>query len=88
MVALLISGISCPLALGQFMAADLTTHEQVEHLFSNFSWTSVVDAPPGTPVNVEQMEKVQHWATPNSNIFLTLTIYFLSTVSSCEVNRC
>ncbi|CAG0896249.1 unnamed protein product [Darwinula stevensoni] len=78
-VALLISGISCPLALGQFMASDLTTHEQVEHLFSNFSWASVADAPPGTPVNVEQAEKIHHWATPHSNIFLTLTVYFLST---------
>merc|ERR1719309_1361276 len=40
LVSLLISALSFPGGPGMFQAADITTHEQIEHLFSNYTWTS------------------------------------------------
>ena len=79
MVALAISSLTCPLGLGQFMAADLTTHDQVVQLFSNFTWT-------GPHHSVAELEVIRHWNTPHSNIFITLTIYIVATVSKIAVS--
>ena len=38
-VVLIISTITFPPWLGQYMAADLTSKEQINSLFSNFPWT-------------------------------------------------
>ncbi|CAG0904096.1 unnamed protein product, partial [Cyprideis torosa] len=72
LVALFISGITSPLALGQFMASDQTNHDQLTTMFGNFTWTS-------SDLNSQQSAAVRHWDTAGSRIFLNLTIYVIAT---------
>lgn len=65
MVALLASTVSFPLGLGQYMAGDLNTHEQVVGLFSNFTWTK-------TDLTVEEADVLHHWTTRNTDVFVSL----------------
>ncbi|XP_058806670.1 chloride channel protein 2 isoform X2 [Phymastichus coffea] len=64
-VSLLVSSVSFPLGLGQFMAGDLNTHDQVHGLFTNFSWTK-------DNLNVEERNIVKHWSTEHTDIFTGL----------------
>ncbi|XP_020278443.1 chloride channel protein 2 isoform X4 [Pseudomyrmex gracilis] len=61
-VSLLVSSVSFPLGLGQFMAGDLNTHDQVYGLFTNFTWTR-------ENLGAEEMNIVKHWATPYTDVF-------------------
>lgn len=72
-LALLVSSISYPLGTGQFIAGELSTHEQVSQLFSNFTWTK-------TDLTVEQATIVTNWTTSISDVFINLTAYALFTV--------
>lgn len=76
-----VAAISYPNGSGAFIAGELSTHEQVEHLFSNFSWTSET-------LNVQQAEIVKFWTNPNTGeVFSVFVFYLLYTVSlllSCE----
>nr|XP_022908827.1 chloride channel protein 2 [Onthophagus taurus] len=72
LVALLISTVSFPLGLGQFIAGDLTTHEQVLNLFSNFTWTN-------SNLTVEQQAVLNHWITPYTGVFINLAGFVLFT---------
>jgi chloride channel 2 len=74
-LALIISSISFPLFTGQFIAGNLSTHEQVTQLFTNFTWT-VED------LTVEQSAIVANWVTPYTYVFVNLVIYILFTVST------
>ncbi|XP_067615142.1 chloride channel protein 2 isoform X3 [Eurosta solidaginis] len=79
-LALLVSSLSFPLGPGQFIAGELSTHEQVTQLFSNFTWSR-------DDLTVEQAAIVTHWVTSYTNIFINLSIYivftfFLSIVAS------
>ncbi|KAG9429369.1 chloride channel protein 2 isoform X2 [Apis mellifera carnica] len=64
-VSLLVSSVSFPLGLGQFMAGDLNTHDQVYGLFTNFTWTK-------QELGVEEMNIVKHWSTVYTDVFIGL----------------
>lgn len=69
------STISYPLGTGQFIAGELSTHEQVSQLFSNFTWTKY-------DLTVEEAAIVSNWTTIFTDVFVNLTAYTLFTVSS------
>ncbi|XP_018803344.1 PREDICTED: chloride channel protein 2 isoform X7 [Bactrocera latifrons] len=71
-LALLVSTLSFPLGPGQFIAGELSTHEQVTQLFSNFTWSR-------DDLTVEQAAIVTHWVTSYTNIFINLSIYIVFT---------
>ncbi|XP_034937991.1 chloride channel protein 2 isoform X2 [Chelonus insularis] len=71
-VSLLVASVSFPLGLGQFMAGELNTHNQVHGLFTNFTWTK-------QRLSVEEMSVVKHWTTPYSDVFVGLFGYVLFT---------
>ncbi|KAH8383519.1 hypothetical protein KR009_009071 [Drosophila setifemur] len=71
-LALLVSSISFPLGTGQFLAGELSTHEQVTQLFSNFTWSR-------DDLTVEQAAVVTHWMTAYTSVFGNLVIYTLFT---------
>lgn len=67
-VSLIVASVSFPLGFGQFMAGDLTTHEQVLGLFVNFTWTK-------PELTVGEMNVVKHWSTIYTNVFTGLLTY-------------
>ncbi|EZA49145.1 hypothetical protein DMN91_005253 [Ooceraea biroi] len=71
-VSLVVSSVSFPLVLGQFMAGDLNTHDQVYGLFTNFTWTK-------ENLGVEEMNIVKHWSTPYTDVFSGLLSFVLVT---------
>ncbi|XP_055299959.1 chloride channel protein 2 isoform X4 [Sitodiplosis mosellana] len=71
-VALIVSSISYPLGTGRFIAGELSTHEQVHELFTNFTWTA-------DELTVEQATIVNHWSTEYTDIFFHLSSYLLFT---------
>ncbi|XP_070152551.1 chloride channel protein 2 isoform X1 [Polyergus mexicanus] len=71
-VSLLVSSVSFPLGLGQFMAGDQNTHDQVYGLFTNFTWTQ-------ENLGVEEMNIVKHWSTPYTDVFSGLLSFVLVT---------
>ncbi|XP_032289447.1 chloride channel protein 2 isoform X5 [Drosophila virilis] len=71
-LALLVSSISFPLGTGQFLAGELSTHEQVTQLFSNFSWSR-------EDLTVEQAAVVTHWMTSYTSVFANLVIFTIFT---------
>ncbi|XP_074107316.1 chloride channel protein 2 isoform X1 [Cotesia typhae] len=71
-VSLMVASVSFPMGLGQFMAGELNTHNQVQGLFTNFTWTK-------SGLSVEEMSVVQHWSTPYSDVFVGLFAYALFT---------
>ncbi|XP_029175926.1 chloride channel protein 2 isoform X3 [Nylanderia fulva] len=71
-VSLLVSSVSFPLGLGQFMAGDQNTHDQVHGLFTNFTWTR-------ENLSVEEMSIVKHWSTPYTDVFSGLLSFVLVT---------
>ncbi|XP_046673278.1 chloride channel protein 2 isoform X1 [Homalodisca vitripennis] len=71
-VALLASTVSFPLGLGQYMAGDLNTHDQVAGLFSNFTWTKGY-------ISVEESDILRHWTTKNTDVFVSLCGFMLYT---------
>lgn len=73
MLSLMIATLLYPLGTGKYIAGELNTHEQIQHLFTNFTWTS-------NDFNVEQTEIVNHWRTEYTSIFFHLTAYFLYSV--------
>ncbi|XP_043199053.1 chloride channel protein 2-like [Amphibalanus amphitrite] len=78
LVALLISSTTFPLGLGQFLAADQTTHDQVLELFANFTWSS-------SDLTVDEAEAVNHWTNPYTSFYANLCIYILVTFGMCVV---
>ncbi|XP_032593473.1 chloride channel protein 2 isoform X3 [Drosophila grimshawi] len=71
-LALLVSSISFPLGTGQFLAGELSTHEQVTQLFSNFTWSR-------EDLTVEQAAVVTHWMTNYTSVFCNLVIFTIFT---------
>ncbi|XP_074040504.1 chloride channel protein 2 isoform X2 [Leptinotarsa decemlineata] len=67
-VILLISTVTWPPGIGQFMAAEVANGPQVIDLFSNFTWTK-------ENLTVLQQEVVSHWTTDRTGIFADLAIY-------------
>lgn len=71
---MIVSSLSYPLGTGQFIAGELSTHEQVHQLFSNFTWTK-------EDLTVEQATIVTNWSTNYTDIFFHLGSFLLFTVS-------
>lgn len=74
-VALMVASVTYPLGTGQYIAGELSTHEQVHELFTNFTWTA-------SNLTVEQATIVNHWRT-NQNpdlVFAHLAAFLLYTV--------
>jgi hypothetical protein len=76
LVSLFIASIYFPLGLGQFMASTLTTQQQVISLFSNFTWSR-------DDLSVEQEDMIAQWRNQHTNIFVSLGIFSVITVSFC-----
>merc|ERR1719397_449718 len=75
LVSSFISAVTFPPGLGVFQAADVTTHKQIETLFSNFTW-----AKDESDMSVEEWDHVKHWRDPyTGSIFVNLSIYVIST---------
>merc|ERR1719369_160574 len=75
LVSALISAVTFPSGPGLFQAADVTTHKQIETLFSNFTWAKDVDQ-----MSVEEYDHIKHWKDPfTQSIFVNLAVYILST---------
>ncbi|XP_055916788.1 chloride channel protein 2 [Eupeodes corollae] len=70
LIALMVSTVSFPLGTGQYIAGELSTHQQVTELFSNFTWSR-------DDLTVEQAAIVQNWITPHTNVFINLLCYVL-----------
>ncbi|XP_062560788.1 chloride channel protein 2-like isoform X3 [Armigeres subalbatus] len=71
-VSLIVATLSFPLGFGQFIAGELSTHEQVHQLFSNFTWSR-------NELTVEQAAVVSNWQTASTNVFINLIVYLLFT---------
>ncbi|XP_050299927.1 chloride channel protein 2-like isoform X2 [Anthonomus grandis grandis] len=67
-VVLVISTVTWPPGIGQFMASSLTPRDQVVHLFSNFSWTQ------GNHT-VAQQQVINSWTTKWSGIYTNLVVF-------------
>lgn len=65
---------SFPLGPGQYSAGELTTHEQVTSLFSNFTWTN-------TNLTAHENEILKHWQTSHTGVYVNLMCFCLYTVS-------
>lgn len=57
------------------MAGDLTTHDQVSSLFSNFTWTK-------SNLTVEEQDVIEHWVTPYSGVYVSLGGFIVFTVNN------
>lgn len=73
-ISFMITAITFPPFLGQFQAADVSTHDQVHILFSNYTWSKNPDE-----MSVDEWDHIKHWLTPYTGIFMNLIIYILST---------
>lgn len=71
----MVSTVTFPSGTGQFLAGDLSTHDQVSALFSNFTWTL-------SNSSVAEQAVLNHWTTEWTNVYVTLTCYALFTVST------
>ncbi|XP_072945808.1 chloride channel protein 2 [Epargyreus clarus] len=69
-MTLAVMSILFPPGIGKYMAADLGNQEQVLSMFANFTWNDELTA--------EQAAVVDHWRTPEVNLFGCLIIYFFS----------
>ncbi|XP_066251883.1 chloride channel protein 2-like [Euwallacea similis] len=67
-VVLIISTVTWPPGIGQFIASDLTPKEQVVTLFSNFTWTQ------GNHTEAQQ-KYLSHWTTKWSGIYTNLVLF-------------
>ena len=70
-----VSTLAFPPWSGQLIAGELSTHEQIENLFSNYSWTQSMEE-----VSDGEWAKIRHWVIPGtstSSVFATLTCYIL-----------
>ncbi|XP_030756628.1 chloride channel protein 2 isoform X2 [Sitophilus oryzae] len=77
-IALLVSTFTFPLGTGQFVAGDLTTHNQVVALFSNFTWSKANHTPIEEGI-------IKHWKTDYTGVILNLIIYNIFTFLSSIV---
>ncbi|XP_022110153.1 chloride channel protein 2-like isoform X1 [Acanthaster planci] len=68
-VSLVISSITFPLGLGQFMAGELTQKQQIDELFSN---TTLGNDPTAT---IDEENKFKPWHRPN--VFVTLGVFIV-----------
>ncbi|XP_066974024.1 chloride channel protein 2-like isoform X4 [Macrobrachium rosenbergii] len=78
LTTLILLTIQFPGALGQFIAAHLSTHHQVVDLFSNVTWTK-------EELSVQEFEIVENWRTPWTGVFVNLIVYITFTFCATVV---
>ncbi|KAG5672631.1 hypothetical protein PVAND_002745 [Polypedilum vanderplanki] len=69
-LALMVATLSYPNGLGRYIAGELSTHEQVSNLFTNFTWSE-------PNLNVEQSAIVRYWTNPYTNEIFSILIFYL-----------
>uniref|UniRef100_A0AAR5Q0Q1 Chloride channel protein n=1 Tax=Dendroctonus ponderosae TaxID=77166 RepID=A0AAR5Q0Q1_DENPD len=67
-VILIISTVTWPPGIGQFIASDLIPKDQVVQLFSDFTWTQANHT-------LEQQEVLKHWTTRWTGIYANLVLF-------------
>ena len=72
-MAVFIGSMLFPLGFGRFLATTLTNKQQIGALFANFTWMS-------NDLTVEQADLLSHWNAEDTNLFVSLGIFTLSTV--------
>jgi len=72
---MIISTVTWPPGIGQFMASDITPKDQVVQLFSNFTWSQ------GNHTVVQQ-DILRHWTTKRTGIYTSLVVYLFYQVST------
>nr|XP_028597229.1 chloride channel protein ClC-Kb-like isoform X3 [Podarcis muralis] len=76
LVALLLSSITFPSGLGQFMASRLSMKELLTSLLDNHTWSALSqNASLARPLQVDTHNLWLEWWDPNITIFGTLTIF-------------
>jgi len=73
LVSLFIATVYFPLGLGQFLASTLTTQQQINSLFSNFTWLK-------DDLTVEEETIVSHWINGHTNLLVNLGTFSITTV--------
>ncbi|ELU02185.1 hypothetical protein CAPTEDRAFT_218810 [Capitella teleta] len=68
-VSTLIMSFLFPPGLGQFMAGQLTNHDAVNELFSNFTWSL------RNPDSAYEEEILDHWEGPLGNVYVSLVLF-------------
>ncbi|KAG1681933.1 Chloride channel protein 2 [Nymphon striatum] len=74
LVSFVVSSLTFPHGLGQFIAAELDTHTAMNELFSNITWT-------GEHPETDEAIIISHWRTSTSNIYVNLVIFIIMNVS-------
>ncbi|KAG1681935.1 Chloride channel protein 2 [Nymphon striatum] len=70
LVSFVVSSLTFPHGLGQFIAAELDTHTAMNELFSNITWT-------GEHPETDEAIIISHWRTSTSNIYVNLVIFII-----------
>lgn len=74
-VTVVITVLSFPLGLGQYMAGQLTQRQALEHLLTNFTWLRQVPDQASFPDDSIQKSVLENWG--NTSIFLSLILFIL-----------
>ncbi|KAJ6656776.1 hypothetical protein lerEdw1_003107 [Lerista edwardsae] len=76
LVALLLSSITFPMSLGQFMASKLSMKELLTSFLDNRTWSALSqNASLARPLQVDPLNLWQEWWDPDLTIFGTLLIF-------------
>ncbi|XP_064642186.1 chloride channel protein 2-like isoform X2 [Lineus longissimus] len=73
LVTFLITSLTFPLGLGQFMGGELTYHRAIDMLFSNFTWIGADTK----MMTLGEREIIRYWSPEHSHIFVTLTLFII-----------
>ena len=68
MVSVFVASMFYPLGFGRYLATTLSTDQQVNALFVNFTWLS-------EDLSAEQADRLSNWDVANTNIFVCLGIF-------------
>lgn len=68
----LITSFSFPDFLGKYTASLVSTHDSVEHFFSNKTWLA-------KNPDTETREILKHWTTEKTGVFFHLGLYIFMT---------
>ncbi|XP_056149095.1 chloride channel protein 2a [Lampris incognitus] len=72
LVTLLVSTLTFPPGLGQFMAGQLTQHESLVALFDNHTWCRQ-----GVSEEFDYISHSHAWKHPQVNVFITLILFII-----------
>uniref|UniRef100_A0A336KVJ3 CSON015458 protein n=1 Tax=Culicoides sonorensis TaxID=179676 RepID=A0A336KVJ3_CULSO len=66
-MAAVIATVTFPIGIGQYLAIEIDSHQQIEELFRNFTWTK-------ENLTENEMKILQHWQV-NGNSFISLCCF-------------